>query len=215
MMKPILYCHHESGHSYKVALALALMGVPFEQRAVDLNLPRERRTEDFRRVSLFGEVPVLVDADGLAVCQSNAILDHLARRHGKLDGATPAARTRVREWLAWEANRIAMSLPHLRFSRRMTPAGETLENYWSARMQADLDRLDLALRDEAFLVGDAPTIADVSCCGYLFWADQARVDLAPRPAIGAWLERIRSLPGWQAPYDLLIASPPIAAGTRT
>lgn len=212
---PILYCHRESGHSYKVALALTLMGEPFEQRAVDLNLPREQRPEDFRRASLFGEVPVLVDEDGLAVCQSNAILDHLARRHRRLDGATPAARTRVREWLAWEANRIAMSLPHLRFSRRFTPAGEALEAHWTARMRADFDRLDLALRDAAFLVGDAPTIADVSCCGYLFWADQAGVDLAPWPALAAWLERIRSLPGWRAPYDLLIPSPRIAAGTRT
>lgn len=212
---PVLYCHHESGHSYKVALALALMGLPFEQRAVDLNLPRERRPAEFRRVSLFGEVPVLVDDDGLAVCQSNAILDHLARRHGRLDGAGPAARTRAREWLAWEANRIAMSLPHLRFSRRFTPAGDVLEAYWTARMQADFDRLDLALQGGAFLAGDAPTIADVSCCGYLFWADQAQVDLAPWPALVAWLARIRSLPGWQAPYDLLVPCPPILAGTRT
>jgi glutathione S-transferase len=214
-MQPILYCHRESGHSYKVALALTLIGVPFEQRPVDLNLPRPERAEDFRRASMFGEVPALVDEDGLAVCQSNAILDHVARRHHALDGATPAAKTRVREWLAWEANRIAMSLPHLRFSRRFTPAGEALEAYWPGRMRADLDRLDLALRVEPFLVGAAPTIADVSCCGYLFWADQAEVDLTPWPAVTAWLGRIRSLPRWQAPYDLLEDRFPIRPGTRT
>jgi glutathione S-transferase len=214
-MQTILYCHRESGHSYKIALALTLIGVPFEQRPVNLNLPREQRPEDFREVSMFGEVPVLIDADGLAVCQSNAILDHVARRYGALDGETPAARTRVREWLAWEANRIAMSLPHLRFSRRFTPAGEALEAYWTGRMQADLDRLDLALSDRAFLAGAAPTIADLSCCGYLFWADQADVGLAPWPAVRAWLDRIRSLPRWQAPYDLLEDRFPIRPGTRT
>jgi glutathione S-transferase len=214
-MQTILYCHRESGHSYKVALALALMGVPFEQRAVDLNLPRNERPHDFRAASMFGEVPALIDEDGLAVCQSNAILDHVARRYGKLDGETSSARTRVREWLSWEANRIAMSLPHLRFSRRFTPAGEALETYWIGRMQADLDRLDRSLRADAFLAGGAPTIADVSCCGYLFWADQADVDLAPWPAVVAWLERIRSLPRWQAPYDLLVDRFPIRPGTRT
>jgi glutathione S-transferase len=214
-MQPILYCHRESGHSYKVALALTLMDVPFEQRAVDLNLAREQRPEDFRRASMFGEVPALVDEDGLAVTQSNAILDHLARRYGKLDGATPAAQTRVREWLAWEANRIAMSLPHLRFSRRFTPAGDALETYWTHRMQADLDRLDRALDGQPFLVGDAPTIADLSCCGYLFWADQAEVDLSRWPAVTAWLERIRSLPRFKSPYDLLDDRFPIRPGTRT
>ncbi|HEY0233267.1 MAG TPA: glutathione S-transferase family protein [Dokdonella sp.] len=215
MTTPILYTNRESGHSYKVALALTLMGLPYEQRTVDLNLARERRSEDFRRASLFGEVPTLIDEDGLGVCQSNAILDHLARRYGKLDGSTPAARTRVREWLSWEANRLAMSFPHLRYSRCFTPAGAVLEDYWIARMQADFDRLDLALRGQAFLLGEAPTIADISCCGYLYWTDQAGVDLAPWPAIGAWLARISSLPGWSAPYDLLIASAPILPGTRT
>ena len=214
-MQTILYCHHESGHSYKVALALTLIGIPFEQRPVDLNLPRDQRPEEFRRASMFGEVPVLIDEDGLAVCQSNAILDHLARRYRKLDGTTPAAQTRVREWLAWEANRLAMSLPHLRFSRAFTPAGEVLEAYWTQRMHADLDRLDRALRDEEFLAGDAATIADLSCCGYLYWADQAALDLDPWPAVGAWLGRIRSLPRWQAPYDLLEARYPIRPGTRT
>ena len=214
-MQTVLYCHRESGHSYKVALALTLIGVPFEQRPVDLNLPRNQRPEDFRRASMFGEVPALIDENGLAVCQSNAILDHLARRHRALDGATPAAQTRVREWLSWEANRLAMSLPHLRFSRTFTPAGEALETYWTVRLNADLDRLDRALREDAFLVGGAPTIADISCCGYLFWADQADVDLAPWPAVVAWLERIRSLPRWQSPYALLEDRFPIRPGTRT
>ena len=214
-MSIVLYTNHESGHSYKAALALSLMGIPFEQRSVDLNLPRDQRSDDFRKASLFGEVPVLVEEDDLAVCQSNVILDHLARRHRQLDGATPAQQTRVREWLAWEANRLAMSFPHLRFSRCFTSAGAVLEAYWAARMQADFDRLEVTLRGQDFLAGNTHTIADISCCGYLFWADQAEVDLAPWPAIGAWLERIRSLPRWQAPYDLLLASPSIATGTRT
>jgi glutathione S-transferase len=215
MAAPVLYCNRESGHSYKVALALRLMGVPYEQRPVDLNLPREQRSEDFRAAALFGEVPAFVDEDGLALCQSNVILDHVARRYAKLDGRTSATRARVREWLAWEANRLAMSFPHLRFSRRFTRADPVLEAWWTQRMQADFDCLDRHLSGAPFIVGDAPTIADMSCCGYLFWTDQAGVDLAPWPAIVAWLARIRSLPGWSAPYDLLVASPPISAGTRT
>ncbi len=211
----ILYCNRESGHSYKVALGLRLMGIDFEQRAVDLNAPRAQRDEDFRHASLFGEVPTLVFDDGLAVSQSNVILHVLARRHKLFDGPTEAEKVRVREWLAWEANRLAMSLPHLRFSRMFTPAGEALEAWFTARMIADFDQLAQELHDKPFITGDAPTIADVSCCGYMFWTDQARVDLGPWPPLVAWLDRIRALKGWQAPYDLMLQSAPILAGTRT
>ena len=206
---PILYCNRESGHSYKVALALTLMDVPFEQRGVDLNLARDQRSADFRAASLFGEVPTLVFDDGLAVCQSNAILDTLARRYGRLDGRTEIDKVRVREWLAWEANRLAMSFPHLRYSKMFTRADAVLEAWWTSRMHADFDRIDLALRDRSFLLGDEPTIADVSCCGYLFWTDQVGVDLAPWPSLQTWLARIRALPRWRAPYDLLPNTNPL------
>lgn len=212
---PILYSHHESGHCYKVALALTLMEIAFEQRPVDLNRLRVLRSEDFREASLFGEVPVLVFDDGLAVCQSNTILDTLARRYGKLDGRSEAERVRVREWLAWESNRMAMSLPHLRFSRRFTRADPAVENWFAERMKVDFDTLQQHLVGMDFLLGCGPTIADISICGYMFWADQARVDLSAWPAVHAWLERIRALPGWRGPYELLQARFPILTGTRT
>jgi len=212
--RPLLWCHRESGHSYKVALALELMGVDCEKRAIDFNVPREQRPSEFRAASQFGEVPALV-VDGQAIVQSNAILDFLARRFGKLDGADFIAQTHVREWLSWEANRLAMSFPHLRYSRCFTRADPVLEAWWTARMHDDFGRLDLQLGDRAFILGDAPTIADVSCCGYLFFTDQAGVDMAPWPAITAWLDRIRSLPGWRAPYDLMPESAAIRTGTRT
>ena len=82
-----LYGNCFSGHSYKVRLALMLADVSHDYVHVDLALPRAERAEDFRAVSRFGEVPVLV-ADGTALCQSNAILQWLADNYGRLAGAT-------------------------------------------------------------------------------------------------------------------------------
>jgi glutathione S-transferase len=45
-------------------------------------------------------------------------------------------------------------------------------------------------------------VADVACCTYLFWPEQAGLDLSAWPHVLRWLERIRQLPGWAAPYDL-------------
>ena len=212
---PILYCHHESGHCYKAALTMNLMGVAFEQRPVDLNRVRELRRADFRAVARFDEVPVLVFDDGEAVCQSGAILDALAQRYQRLDGRNEGERLRVREWIAWEGYRLGMDLSYLRLSRHFTPLEPAVETWFEARLQQDLDRLDGTLNDSVFLIGDIPTIADVSACGFLFWAHQAEVDLDRWPAVEAWLLRLRALPGWAAPHDLLEARYPILTGART
>ena len=63
MTASILYGNRESGHCYKVKLALVLAEVHHEYREVDLDVPFEERGEDFRAASRFGEVPVFVDGN--------------------------------------------------------------------------------------------------------------------------------------------------------
>ena len=62
------------------------------------------------------------------------------------------------------------------------------------------------LSTREFMVADRPTIADISLCGYLFWPEQLDVDWPACPNIRAWLERIKELPRWQHPYDLMPAN---------
>ncbi len=61
------------------------------------------------------------------------------------------------------------------------------------------------LRQNAFAIGERPTIADFSMMAYLhFPADETGYDFAAsHPAIHGWLRRIASLPGWKSAYDLL------------
>ena len=53
------------------------------------------------------------------------------------------------------------------------------------------------------MIGKRPTIADLSLCGYLFYGDELGVDLAPFMNIGKWLDRIKALPNWKHPYELM------------
>jgi glutathione S-transferase len=53
------------------------------------------------------------------------------------------------------------------------------------------------------VLGNSVTIIDIACCAYLHWADQAGLDLQGWPNVVDWLGRIRAIPGWAAPYDLL------------
>jgi glutathione S-transferase len=115
-----LFSHHESGHSYKVKLALSVGGIDHEYVAVDIFLPRDQRPADFQSAAQFGEVPVLV-VDGVSHVQSNAILILLAERFGVFGGESSEVMAKVREWLFWESNRLGFSLPHLRFARKFAP----------------------------------------------------------------------------------------------
>jgi glutathione S-transferase len=208
-MTAILYCHPDSGFSYKVALALDLLGVDYEQRQVDIRIAREQRSAEFRAVAAHGEVPVLL-IDGLNLCQSNVILDYLATRQDaaggprRFDGAELAQRLHVREWLSWEANRVSLNLAHARYGRQFGAYDPALLAWYDRRSRADLDRLQAQLAQTPWLAGDAPTIADVACMGYLCftvepWAEAAGVahaDWAQRwPALKAWYDRLLALPG--------------------
>jgi len=199
----VLYGHHESGHSYKVRLFLTLAGIPHRYVWVDTEIPRPGRPEEFRRVSQFGEVPVLV-ADGQPQAQSNAILLALARETGKFGPPPGSTWEQLTTWLFWEANRIGFSMANLRYYRRgfdTAPAGAV--TWVESRALTDMDRLQQELSARPFLAGAAPSIADLSASAYVFLGAEAGVDLARWPAVSGWLDRIRALPGWKGQYVLM------------
>lgn len=200
VQRPILYGSRESGHAYKVKLALSILGIAHEYREVDLRVARSDRRSDFREVSRFGEVPVFVE-DGVPLAQSNAILVHLARRTGRLGGDNLKA---VIEWLFWEANRVGLSVPNLRHALMFDAATpEPVVAWLRARAVKDLARLNAELAERPFLLGAQCTVADIACCAYLFWPEQAKLDLSEWRSVVLWLDRIRGQRGWKPPYELL------------
>lgn len=172
---------------------------------IDIWQAHERRPESFRSLAPFGEVPLLV-MDEQVYAQSDAILCLIAEHFQVLGGESPERLARAREWLFWEANRIGMSLPQLRYAKRFAPEEFSSDALaWiRARFDKDIARLDQELAGtQAFILGPFPSIADLALCGYLFWADEAGV--VPTENVKRWLDRIAQLPGWLAPYELLKA----------
>ena len=70
----------------------------------------------------------------------------------------------------------------------------------------DYNIVDQHLALSPFIVGSTPTIADFSMCGYLFYpAEESGYDVQSRfPNLAAWLGRVKSIPGWASPYDILL-----------
>lgn len=196
-----LYGSFLSAPTYRVGLMLRLSGLGFDYRHVDLS-KGDHKTADFLKLNRFGQVPVLVHG-GLSLCQSGAILEYLAEQAGKFAPATPEERQRIREWLFWDADRLAPGVGRTRFFERFAKQDAAVMDYMRKNGEAGLGVLNAQLEGKRFLVGERPTIADIGVFGTLAHMAEGKFEVANWPSVRTWWDRIAALPGFQPPYDLL------------
>lgn len=199
-----LYCFGESGNAYKAALTMQLAGYPWEPVFVDF-FGGETRSERYRaEVNPMGEVPVLIEGP-MRLSQSGAIQSYVADRTGRFGGA-PGERYEVLRWLLWDNHKLSSQAGSARFLSNFLPEPKRplpVIEFLMARLRGAYRVLEGHLQTREWIVGAEPTIADFSCCGYLYYPEPFGFDRAEWPAIDAWLSRIADLPGWQHPYDLM------------
>ncbi|SMX32148.1 glutathione S-transferase family protein [Actibacterium lipolyticum] len=203
-----LYCFGESGNAYKAALTLQLAEVDWEPVFVDF-FNGEARTPAFQELNPMGEVPVMVDGD-VTLSQSGVIQDYISSKTGKFGGRSAAERREVLRWLFWDNHKMSSQAGTTRFMMNFLPEDKRSADviaFLQGRLRAALKVLEAELADKDWLVGDAPTIADFACCGYLYYPEPFGFDRKDYPNIDAWLDRIAALPGWKPPYDLMPGSP--------
>ena len=98
-MKPILYSYFRSSCSYRVRIALNILGISYEYRPVHLvKNGGEQLKQDFLQLNPKGEVPFFVDGE-TSITQSMAIIDYLDHKHGKrqLFSSSPKMRAKCIE----------------------------------------------------------------------------------------------------------------------
>ncbi len=206
MAEYTLYCFAQSGNAYKAALALAVAGADWQPRFVDF-FNGETRTAEYRQINEMGEVPVL-EHRGRRLSQSGVILDYLSTTLGKFGWRDEDERREILRWMLWDNHKLTSYIATLRYLLRFAKTGETpVTEFLRGRMKNSLGILDRHLQREPFAACGRLTIADLSMCGYLFWPDEYGVSWADHPHVGAWLERIRSMPGWTHPYELMPGHP--------
>ena len=196
----------QSGNAFKVAFMLNALGVPWQAKFVDL-FNGETRSPAWREaVNPMGEVPVLEDGER-RLTQSGAILVELAERHGRFGGRDDAERYEILRWLLFDNHKFTASFASYRFQKSFspTPPDPAVMAWLRGRFEGAFAVVDQHLATRDWMVGDGPTIADFSLSGYLFYpVEESGYDVAERhPALGAWVQRLRGVPGWADPYELL------------
>jgi glutathione S-transferase len=198
-----LYCFGESGNAYKAALMLELCRLPWEPVFVDF-FKGETRTKAYREtVNEMGEAPVLLHG-AVKLSQSGVILDYLAEQTRKFGAKSEDERREIWRWILFDNHKFTANLATLRFLTQFTSTGETpVTEFLRARATNAIKIADAHLAHNPFLLGKRPTIADLSMCGYLFYGEELTVALDPYTHLLNWMDRIRSLPGWKHPYELM------------
>lgn len=194
-MNPIkLYHFPLSGHAHRVQLMLSLLELPVEVVFIDLAKGAHKSAE-FLAINAFGQVPV-IDDDGLVLADSNAILVYLAQKYGKGRWlpTDPAGAAQVQRWLSAAAGPIHAGPATARLIT-VFGASYNAEDV-IARSHSVLKVIDQHLGDSTYLVGEAPTIADVAGYTYIAHAPEGNVSLQDYPHVRAWLARIEALPGF-------------------
>ncbi len=200
-----LWCFGESGNAYKAALTMQLTGYDSTPVFVDF-FNGETRSPTFLRLNEMGEVPVFQEG-GMTLTQSAVIQLHVAEKTGRyLDGH----RAEIMRWLFWDNHKFSAQIGNVRFLMNFLPPEKRpaeVIDFQQRRLRAAYKVLNDHLTGRTWVAGLTPTIADLACCGYLYYPEPFGFDRAEWPNIDRWLDSIAALPGWRHPYDLMPGNP--------
>ena len=191
--KITLYGTPPSGHVHRVELLLRLLGLPYDYVTATADV---RQTADYLALNPLGQIPVLVDGDQV-ICDSTAILIYLVEKYASDSPwlpRTPRGRADVQRWLSIASGEVRFGPAIARAICQFKADGDL------PRAQAIAARLfkfmEKHLADRHYLAAEHPTLADLACFAYIAHAPEGGIDLTPYPAIGAWLDRVRAIPGF-------------------
>jgi glutathione S-transferase len=188
--------------SAKVGLMLSMCGAKWSYKHVNMR-EGQNKTPEYLAMNRFGQVPVLQHGERFIV-QSNAILQYLAEHFGRFLGRSDTERWRALEWLGWDFDRFSTGVGLSRtFAKFQPQTHEEVKSYMRARGEQALATLDRHLGTTKFMVGGAPTIADIAIFPWIATAEEGGFNVANYPNVQGWAERMLTFPGVAHPYTIM------------
>jgi glutathione S-transferase len=193
----LLYDNAISGNCYKVRLLFSLLGIEYERREVSV-IDRSNRAELLEDLNPGLRVPTLVLDDGRPLAESDAILVYFAEGTEYLP-TDRYERAQALQWMFFEQYSHEPNIAVLRFWAHadIKPDPREAVAKFNGGLAA-LEAMERHLTGRDFFVGDRATVADIALYAYTHVADEGGFEIARFEAIGAWLERVRALPGYVA-----------------
>lgn len=187
----------------KVLAGLDLIGMPYELRHVDY-FKGEHRAEPYLSLNPNAAVPAMADGD-FVVSESNAILQYAADKAGN-SAVYPRdlqARSDLNRWLFWESASWFPSCYVFLVENCVKPllGGQpdaAVLDAQALQFHKLAGILDRRLQDRDWVMGDAPTIADIALAAPMHLHAWQRLPLGDHPHLSRWMTRqVEELPCWR------------------
>ncbi len=199
----VLYHLWMSPECRKVRVVLHEKNLDFEMRAENV---LERRPE-FLTLNPAGEIPVLVESDGMAISGGDAISEFLDEVHPEpaLIGRQAMARAEVRRLVHWFDVKFDCEVTENLVGQKMTrrylgqgaPDGSAVRA-GHANIHHHLDYIGYLTERRRWLAGDDFSLADIAAAAHLSSVDYlGDVPWAEHEEAKDWYARVKSRPSFQ------------------
>jgi len=195
-------------NGWKITIALAEMGLPYALHKVNIGTGDQFKP-DFLAIAPNNRMPAIVDSDGpdgapVAIFESGAILQYLARKTGLFCGPTERDRIAVDQWLMWQMGGLgpmAGQAHHfLHYAPQLEPA--QVLPYAQDRYRREVGRLygvlDRQLARAEFVAGDFLSIADMAIWPWAQGWQRQEQSLDDKPHFARWLATCAARPAFAA-----------------
>ncbi|KAB2879708.1 MAG: glutathione S-transferase family protein [Albidovulum sp.] len=207
MHAPVEFYYWPTPNGWKISIALEEMGLPYRLNLVNIGLGEQFRPE-FLKIAPNNRMPAIVDPEGpdgapIAIFESGAILQYLARKTGLFHGATERDRVAVDQWLMWQMAGVGPMAGQAHHFLKYAPALDPPQDlpYAKDRYRREVARLygvlDRQLGRNRYVAGDFYSIADMAIWGWAsLWEGQGQT-LDDKPHMARWLDEVGARPGVQ------------------
>ena len=191
-----------SPNARKIQAVINHLGLQVETEYYDF-FTGDLRAPGYLAINPNGMVPALTDG-AFTLWESNAIMQYLADKAGsdELFPRDPQKRADVVRWQCWELCHFNKAFGTLSFELLAKPAfnlgtpNQALVEASLGSLQRFAPVLERHLTENAYLVGDAVTIADYSMIHLENFKEAIGFDWSPFPHLNGYFQRMRQLDHW-------------------
>ncbi|XP_019535172.2 glutathione S-transferase D7-like [Aedes albopictus] len=197
-MAPIVLYHFPMSPPSRSALLVARnLGLDVEVKILNL-MAGEHMQEEFLKINPQHTVPTIVD-DDYVLWESKAIATYLVEQHhpdSTLYPADPKQRGIINQRLYFDST-VLFGRAYAAFAPLMRQGATTIPQEKKDAIMEALGTLNGYLDGQDWVAGENTTVADLCLLATVSSLEKFGVDLSGLPNVTAWLERCKSLPGFE------------------